>query len=408
MRFQLCAMSIGLAFTLACSSSDTGSVGSSSSNGDQGQAPSTGGTAGQQQPGTRSGGDAGAGTTGTTPSTNPGQDGSTGTTNDNTGSTGNSGNTNNAPAKQSLVWVWVDYANSLDAVAANKASFTHVSPALYQINYNYTSGVPQFTASSDSFNGLTSTQIAQKVHAMGMKVVPLLFGGGGNGGTDQGIHNILTDTPAGTQSAFITAMVNEAVAKGYDGYNLDWEVDNAQTPYATYGAALETFLGKLKAALNAHNMQLSYDLGTWYVKQTYCSGGTGVVDLKAIASNVDLVIMEAYANTLGTPQATCPASLPDPQACSPDFMSELNLMCVYVPKGNISIGYNANPTSALGNNPVAVDVVAATQAYGIRNIALWPDTNADGPNGTYQFADSKNNQQGTSWYTLMANFRSAP
>ncbi len=402
MRFQICVTSLGLAFVLACSSSGTGSLGGSSSSGDQAQSPSTDGTVGQQ-PGAKppTGGDASA-------TTSPGEDAATPTSDAGTTTNGNDGN-GNAAAKQSLVWVWVDYANSLNAVAANSASFTHVSPALYQMNYDYTSGTPQFwNTATDSFSGLTSTQIAQQVHAMGMKVVPLIFAGAGNGGTDQGIHNVITDSPAGTQSAFITSMVNEAVAKGYDGYNIDWEVDTAQTPYATYGAALESFLGAFKTALHAHGMQLSFDLGTWYIKQTYCSGGTGVVDLQAIGANVDLAIVEAYANQLGTPSTSCPASLPDPQNCGPDFMSVLDLMCVYVPNANISIGYNANPSSNLGNNPVAADSVKATQAYGIRDVALWPDMNADGPNGSYQFADSKNNQQGTSWYALLASFRSAP
>ncbi len=403
MRFRTCVMSVGLAFALvACSSSDKGSVGSSTSNGDQSQSPSQGGTAGQKPGVTPNASDAGDAGATTTPTTNPGDDAGT-TTNNNPPT-----NNNNTSAKQSLIWAWYDIPASLDAIAANASSFTHVSPARYQMNYNYTSGVPQYwQQTSDNFNGMTTTQIAQKVHAMGMKVVPLVFAGAGNSGTDQGIHNVITDTPAGTQSAFITAMVNEAVAKGYDGYNLDWEVSTTQTPYATYGAALESFLGTFKTALHAHNMQLSLDIGTWYLKQTWCSGGTGVVDLTAIGANVDLAILEDYAPTLGTPSSTCPASLADPQACGTDFMSALNLMSVYVPNANISIGYNASAGS-FGNNPVAVDVVNATRAYGIRNVALWPDLNYDGPNGTYLLADSKNNQQGTSWYTLLANFRSAP
>lgn len=33
--------------------------------------------------------------------------------------------------KQSLVWLWNDYANSLAAIVAHPSSFTHVSPAFY-------------------------------------------------------------------------------------------------------------------------------------------------------------------------------------------------------------------------------------------------------------------------------------
>jgi hypothetical protein len=306
------------------------------------------------------------------------------------------------------VWVWFDYQNSLADVFANASSFTHVSPALYQINYAYTSGVPQFwNTTGDNFSGLTSTQIATKVHAAGMKVVPLVFGGAGNSGTDQGIQNIITDSPAGTQSAFITAMVNEAVTKGYDGYNLDWEVSNSLTQYATYGAPLESFLGTFKTALHAHGMQLSVDLGTWFLKQTWCSGGTGVVDLTAIGANVDLAILEDYATTLGTPSTSCPTSLPNPANCGTDFVSALNLMCVYIsPSTAVSIAFAANPTN--GNNPVAGSVVSTTQAYGIKNVAIWPDWNVDGPGSTYLFMDSNNIQpSNTNWYKLLAGFLAA-
>ena len=309
-----------------------------------------------------------------------------------------------ATTGQSLIWVWYDYPNSLASVFAHPSSFTHVSPALYQINYAYTSGVAAYwQQTTNSFDGLTTAQIASKVHAAGMKVVPLVFGGAGNNGTDEGIHDIIADSPSGTQSSFITSMVNEAVANGYDGYNLDWEVDNTQTTYATYGAALQSFLGTFKTALNAHGMQLSYDLGTWYLKQTWCSGGSGVVDLTAIGSVVDLAIIEDYASTLGTASSTCPTSLPDPQNCGTDFMSALNLMCVYVPNAAISIGFNANPSS--GSNDVAGAVVNATQTYGIHNVAVWPDYNADGIGGTYVFLDANNIQPaGASWYSLLANF----
>jgi Glycosyl hydrolases family 18 len=307
---------------------------------------------------------------------------------------------------QSLIWVWYDYANSLTDVFSNASSFTHVSPALYQINYAYTSGVAQWwNTTTDDFSGLTSTQIATKVHGSGMKVVPLVFGGAGNGGTDQGIQNIISDSPSGTQSAFITSMVSEAVTKGYDGYNLDWEVSNTTTTYAAYGAYLESFLAAFKKALHAYGMQLSFDLGTWFIKQTYCSGGTGVVDLTAIASNVDLAILEAYSSTLGTTSSSCPTTFADPALCTGDFFSQLNLMCVYLPTSVISIGFNANPSS--GTNDIAGSAFSAVEAYGIKNIAVWPDWNTDGLGATYLFLDSKSISPSTAtWYGLMSSFLS--
>ena len=53
------------------------------------------------------------------------------------------------PGKQSLIWVWLDYKNSINTVIQNKASFTHVSPALYQLNYAYTSGTPKLLNPDD-------------------------------------------------------------------------------------------------------------------------------------------------------------------------------------------------------------------------------------------------------------------
>jgi hypothetical protein len=305
---------------------------------------------------------------------------------------------------QSLVWVWYNYSTVLPAVAQHAQSFTHVSPALYQVNYAYASGVPQFQGGSDNFDGLTSTQVVQQVHAAGLKCTPLIYGGAANQGTDQGIQNILNDSPAGAQSSFITALVNEGVAKGFDGWNLDWEVNTSTTDITGYGSKLETFLGALKTALHAHGMTLSIDLGTWFIKQTWCSGGTGVVDLTAIGANVDQAILEDYASTLTLPATTCPGSLTDPQTCpSPDeFISDMNLMCVYLPPGVVSIGLDANVTAS---NPIAAAAIARLESYGITNVAMWPDYNTNGPGGSYVFLDTQAIVPATAnWYDLLSGF----
>lgn len=274
------------------------------------------------------------------------------------------------------------------------------------MNYAYSSGVPAYwNQTSDDFGGLSSSQICQKVHAAGMKCVPLVFAGGGNAGTDLGIHDVLDDSPAGARDGLITSLVNEAIAKGYDGYNLDWEFDGNQTTRATYGAKLDAFLDTLKNALHAHGMELSFDLGTWFIEQTNCSGGKGVVDLTTFGAHVDMAIVEAYTNVLGTPKTSCPASLANPAACSGDFTSVLDLMCVYLPKGKISIGLDARPDTSLANNPIAGAAIAATKAYGIQNVAVWPDSNSDGPSGSYAFMDTTGIQPANAnWYDLLSAF----
>jgi hypothetical protein len=303
---------------------------------------------------------------------------------------------------QSLVWVWYNYSTVLPLLATRPQTFTHVSPALYQVNYSYASGVPQFQGGSDSFDGLTSAQVVAQVHAAGFKCVPLIYGGASNLGTDQGIQNILNDSPAGAQASFVAALVSEGVSKGYDGWNLDWEVDNNATTYPLYGAKLESFLGTLKAALNAHGMILSIDLGTWFIKQTWCSGGSGVVDLTHLGPLVDQAILEDYASSLGTASDACPASLTNPQTCGVDFISALNLMCAYLPASVVSIGLDA---SATGNNAIAAETLSTLESYGITQVAMWPDYNTAGPGGSYVFMTTQGiSPAGATWFELLSGF----
>ena len=313
-----------------------------------------------------------------------------------------------APGRQSLVWVWMDYPDSLAAVAANKSSFTHVSPSLYNVNYAYTSGVATLQSDNgpDNFDGLSSAEIASRIHAAGMKCIPLIQAGAGNSGTDQGIQNIVGDSPEGTQAAFISSMVQEAVTKGYDGYSLDWEVGGGTT-YAAYGAGLVSFLGAFQSALHQHGMVLSLIVGGWFVEQSNCSGNTGFVDLAAVAPNVDQVIMMAYDTTLGTPPAACTTSVKNPQNCGNDFASDMNLMCAYVPESEISIGFDSDPNA--GNNPIAGACVSATQTAGVQAVAIWPEYNTAGANGSYAFCDTTHiAPAGATWFNLLAGFLAHP
>jgi spore germination protein YaaH len=237
---------------------------------------------------------------------------------------------------------------------------------------------------------------------MGMKCVPLIQAGAGNSGTDQGIQNIVADKPPGTQSAFITAMVQEAVTKGYDGYSLDWEVGGGTT-YAGYGQAMTSFLGAFQAALGQHGMVLQLIVGSWFVYQSNCSGDTGFVDLPAAAQKVDQVIMMAYDTALGAPATQCDASVSNPQNCGGDFGSDMNLMCAHVPLDKINIGYDSDPMN--GNNDIAGACVAATEAAGITEVSIWPEYNTAGPNGSYALCDTTNiAPPGATWFELLAGF----
>ncbi|HEY1537200.1 MAG TPA: hypothetical protein VGF76_24435, partial [Polyangiaceae bacterium] len=164
-------------------------------------------------------------------------------------------------AKESLIWLWGNYKNALAAVVANSKSFTHVSLACYHINYAYTNGAPQFQGGSDNFDGMTSKQMIAMVHGAGLKAIPLMYAGAGNFGTDQGIQNILNDTN-GAQKNFIDSTIAEAMDKGWDGWNLDWEPGG--TGYSQYGAKLITFFKAYTAAAHLHNLEISIDGAGFY------------------------------------------------------------------------------------------------------------------------------------------------
>jgi hypothetical protein len=294
------------------------------------------------------------------------------------------------PAKQVLVWIWQDYANTLGDVTSHASSFTHVSPALYQLNYDYASGPAQLVNADDNFSGLSSAQIAQQAHAAGLKCVPLMYAGAGNFGTDQGIQNVLNDAPAGAQSSFIQAMVAEGVSKGYDGFNLDWEVQGTDDSYT---GKLVSFLKAFKSALNAKGMTLTLDIAGWYIKQCGGSNGTGLVDLTKLGDSVDQAILEDYSGAFNDTSAACPAkppSGPGAQDCDGDFGGGLDVMCNLAP-GFVSVGLIST-----GTNPFADRALSAVTSYGFTNVAVWPDD--------AQFLNGNGIPNGGTWYSLLASY----
>src|SRR5262249_9160542 len=147
--------------------------------------------------------------------------------------------------KQVLMWVptWVDWPNSLSTItSSNPKAATQISPDFYDFNENgdYKSG-PATLIYQGGGKDPTIAEVSKQVHDAGMLLVPLVYGGATNltQGTDQGIQNILSDET--TRNNFITAMVSEAQAQGYDGWNLDWEVGDTTT-HSKYGTAFISFL----------------------------------------------------------------------------------------------------------------------------------------------------------------------
>jgi hypothetical protein len=318
-----------------------------------------------------------------------------------------------ALGRTSVAWAWVNLADTLAVIKPQAASFTHVSPLIYDVNYAYTSGVAEFwntPSGADLFqDGLTSVTITQRIHAMGLNSLPVIMAGAANSGTDQGIQTILTNPTV--QASFISSMVTEATTKNYDGYNLDWEMSQSGTPYATYGAQLISFLASFKSALHGAGMILTFDVVDFNVLQSNCSGGIGPVDLTQLGPVVDLAIVEDYNSTFGTASSTCPATLPDPLLCNETFMDDLNFMCAYLPANVVSIGMNACsttvPSCGGGTNTIAPEALSAIEGYGIKSVAIFPEGNSDGPSGGYAIYDPNGiTPTGTTWFSLLSGFLS--
>jgi hypothetical protein len=376
-------VAIGLSCLLALSSLACGS--SSAPNSPDGGSPGDGGGPGKDS------------------QTPPGKDGSAPPPTDGGKSDGSVGPP--VLGKTSIAWAFIYLDDTLNTIKPNASSFTHVAPLIYDVNYAYASGVAEFwNTPTDTFqNGLTSTTITAAIHAMGLKSLPVILGGAGNSGTDDGIHTLITDSTA--QASFISSMVTEAMTKKYDGYNIDWEMSQGSTTYAMYGTQLISFLGAFKSALNAQGMILTYDVVDFNVVQSNCSGGAGPVDLTKLGAVVDLAIVEDYNANFGTASSMCPTGLADPLSCTQTFMDDLNFMCAYLPASVISIGMSACSSACGGSNPIASQAIAAIEGYGIKSVALFPEGNSEGPSGAYAIYDSNGiTPSGSTWFSLFSGF----
>ncbi len=251
-----------------------------------------------------------AGTTTTTGGTTAGTTtgGTTaGTTTGTTTTTGGTTGTTTMAARQSWAWVYTNWTATATALTSHASSFTHISPTFYDLNYDYKSGAAEYwncssTTPSCNYEGQTPAQYTATLTKAGFLVVPLIYAGAANSGTDQGVQNILNDAN-GEAESFITAMTAEAVTQGYAGYNLDWEMSSTGSAYAD---KFVTFVNNFKTQLAKHNMTLSADAIVSNVNGTWCSGNDGYLDFgKLSTSSLDYVIVEDYTGSLGTASTMC-------------------------------------------------------------------------------------------------------
>jgi len=229
------------------------------------------------------------------------------------------------------------------------------------------------------------------------------------------VANILNS--ATTSNNFITSMVNEAVLKGYSGYNLDWEMNGIHGFVdGSYAGKFVAFVNAFKAALSPHGLSLSVDVVANDIAGSWCSDNNGFLDFSQLRiSAIDRVIIEDYTPELGQQFASCqqvPLSVQSPVVCPYDsttynayFTGLLNYMCSNLPKSMVVIGMLAgDPTqNSFSNSPIAGQCIAALESYGITKVALWPQ-----PNNNGAFIDNTGlvAPQNT-WYAVLLSFLGA-
>jgi len=347
------------------------------------------------------------------------------------GETCGGGGPNVCGARESWIAVYIDYPTALADIAANPQSFTHVVPTFYTVNYNYQSGVayystcgdggnPVCTANTanafpdvDGSNVLTTEQFTKQATALGLRTVPIIYGGAANQGTDIGIENILTN--ATTQDLFINAMASEAVTNGYAGYNIDWEVAGGGAVNASQAQNFVTFVNNFRAALvNAGiaNPILSVSAIVSNINGTNCSGNNGYLDFSLLqSSSVDRIVIEDFLGTLSSASpatTTCQdvvLSSSSPVNCDYTVTGLLNMMCppnlgstAALDFEKAVIGLEADP---YGTNPIIGSAFSTIESYGFQKVAVWPQYQST---ADPFMSNAKNSPATDTWYALLAAF----
>ncbi len=392
--------------------------------------------------------------------------------------------------RESWVWPFMDdaWSDQVAKIDANAAAFTGLMPGWYsldyQTGYSYVSGPPleiscvnksgAINATScyeacsaysstacngsnnndyfmgtfsgmtvgTSYNGkaMTRASFTAWAHSRGLKVVPILYAGASNAGTDTSVEAILCNggtTGCATQTNFINGLISEMTTYGYDGWNLDFELgtmNGAGTGGAclenNYQAAFISLVAALKAAYVANSLTaiVSVDVIVSNIVGTYCSGNCGYLDFASLATSaIDEIIIEDYGNnwqTTGTPvisgwtyPTACGSPLESfygaatlntssPVGCDDSVEGLFILMC-NLPASKVVIGYSP---SLNATNPIEAQFMAGLASYGYTKIAAWPTYDNALCSGAGEFmsdelAYSPSCQlMSQSWYTVLENF----
>jgi hypothetical protein len=306
--------------------------------------------------------------------------------------------------KQSLVWTFQDYSQSLTDVFANPTSFTAVSPFDDTIiGYTLTStgafenvGGTENICDPSCNSAATIEWVEGQIYSHNMLVEPTIAAvdqsGSCSGAYTVAIKDLIEDSSSTQQSIFITPLLNELTANGQHitGVNIDFE-PTLGCYSSTDSTDYTNFLNNLGTQLHKHAIALSVDVFEYLSNKL-----GGPWDFSAIGASrgVDYIIMEDEGgNTLSNFES---------------IAQYLNGLSPAVPLAKQGVAIGSAPCTS-GDNCIGDSATSYLVQNGFPIMSAWPLFNSDGGGGTYLFLDSTQWQTSppptySNWYGEMKSF----
>ncbi len=165
---------------------------------------------------------------------------------------------------------------------ANRAHIQELSPVWYQLHSNGDGSINPYTGARDA-------ALVEQAHAQGALVIPLINNYYDGVGVDAVPVGVVIHDPA-RRTAHIVALVDEVLAYGYDGIDIDYESLNGADDRDPFSL----FVEELAAALHAHGKLLAVTVHP----KTYAPGswsGPQAQDWKRLGAAADRFRVMTYA-----------------------------------------------------------------------------------------------------------------
>ena len=154
-----------------------------------------------------------------------------------------------APPPLNRVAAWLpsswDGARARASWEANRAHIQELSPVWYQL-------APSGDGSILPYAGARDSALMEEARAQSTLLIPLINNCYGSAGFDPAPVSAMLHDPA-RRAAHVNALVNETLAYGYDGVDVDYESLNGSADRDGFSL----FIEELAAALHAHSKLLS-------------------------------------------------------------------------------------------------------------------------------------------------------